>query len=51
MMNARLVTSWGGWNPRLHREIGCHFTQEPSTVLRIFNFFKNDVEPRVKETF
>ena len=39
----------GGLNQDIRREIGCHFSQEPPRDLKILAFFKNDVEPRVKE--
>ena len=41
----------GGWNPPIRWEIGCHFSQEPPKDLKILDFFKHDVEPRVKESF
>ena len=41
----------GGLNPSFCWEIGCHFLQEPSRVLKILDFFKNDVRLRVKESF
>ena len=39
------------WNPPIRQEIGCHFLQEPSRDLKILDSFKNDVRPRVKESF
>ena len=41
----------GGLNPFFCWEIGCHFLQKPSGVLKILGFFKNDVGPRVEESF
>ena len=41
----------GGWNPPYAQEIGCHFSRNDPNVLKIPDFFKNDVEPRVKESF
>ena len=41
----------GGLNQDIHREIGCHFLQEPPRDLKILDFFKNAVKPRVKESF
>ena len=38
-------------NPSFCREIGCHYLQEPSRVLKILGLFKNDVRPWVKESF
>ena len=40
----------GGGNPSFRREIGCHISQEPPKVLKILDFFKNDVKLRVKES-
>ena len=33
------------------QEIACHFSQDHARVLRLLDFFKNDVRPRVKESF
>ena len=46
-------------NPKLDRgsyvptdqEIACHFSQDHAKVLKLLDFFKNDVKPRVKESF
>ena len=41
----------GGWNPPYAQEIGCHFSRNDPNVLKLPDFFKNDVEPKVKESF
>ena len=41
----------GEWNPPFGREIGCHFSQELPRDLKILDLFKNDVGPRMKESF
>ena len=41
----------GGLNQDINWEIGCHFLLEPPRDLKILDFFKNDVGPRVKESF
>ena len=46
-----LIRAGGGGEPDIRREIGCHFSQEPPRDLRILDFFKNDVGPRLKESF
>ena len=33
------------------QEIACHFSQDHARVLKLLDFFKNDVWPRVKESF
>ena len=33
------------------QEIACHFSQDHARVLTLLDFFKNDVGPRVKESF
>ena len=33
------------------QEIACHFLQDHARVLKLLDFFKNDVKPRVKESF
>ena len=33
------------------QEIGCHYTRDDPSVLKMSDFFKNDVGPRVKEPF
>ena len=33
------------------QEITCHFLQDHARVLKLLDFFKNDVGPRVKESF
>jgi len=40
----------GGDTPTA-QEIHCHFSKSDSTVLKLPDFFKNDVRPRVKESF
>ena len=40
-----------GGNPPFCQEIGCHFSQEQPRVLKILDFFKNDVGLMVKESF
>jgi len=41
----------GGWNPPYGQEIGCHFSRNDPNVLKLPDFFKNDVGPKVKESF
>ena len=41
----------GGWNPPYAQEIGCHFSRNDPNVLKLPDFFKNDVWPKVKESF
>ena len=41
----------GGWNPPYAQEIGCHFSWNDPNVLKLPDFFKNDVGPKVKESF
>ena len=41
----------GGENPPFCWEIGYHFSQEPCRDLKILDFFKNDIGPRVEESF
>ena len=41
----------GGWNPPYAQEIGCHFSKNDPNVLKLPDFFKNDVKPKVKESF
>ena len=33
------------------QEIACHFSQDHARVLKLLDFFKNDVGLRVKESF
>ena len=33
------------------QEIACHFSQDHTRVLKLLDFFKNDVHPRVKDSF
>ena len=33
------------------QEIACHFSQDHARILTLLDFFKNDVGPRVKESF
>ena len=33
------------------QEITCYFSQDHATVLKLLDFFKNDVGPMVKEIF
>ena len=40
-----------GWNPPYAQEIGCHFSRNDPNVLKLPDFFKNDVGPKVKESF
>ena len=40
-----------GWNPPYGQEIGCHFSRNDPNVLKLPDFFKNDVGPKVKESF
>ena len=41
----------GGGNPPSAQEIGCHFSWNDPNVLKLPDFFKNDVRPKVKESF
>ena len=41
----------GGWNPPYAQEIGCHFSRNDPNVLKLPDFFKNDVGPKVIESF
>ena len=41
----------GGWNPPYAQEIGYHFSRNDPNVLKLPDFFKNDVGPKVKESF
>ena len=41
----------GGWNPPYAQEIGCHFSRNDPNVLKLPDFFKNDVGLKVKESF
>ena len=41
----------GGWNPPYAQEIGCNFSRNDQNVLKLPDFFKNDVGPKVKESF
>ena len=41
----------GGWNPPYAQEIGCHFSKNDPNGLKLPDFFKNDVGPKVKESF
>ena len=41
----------GGGNTPAAKEIGCHFSENDSNVLKLPDFFKNDDEPRLKESF
>ena len=38
----------GGWNPPYAQEIGCNFSRNDPNVLKLPDFFKNGVVPRVK---
>ena len=44
-------SGWRGWKPDNPREIGIHFSGYNPNVLKLLDFFKNDVEPKVKESF
>ena len=33
------------------QEIACHFSKDHAKILTLLDFFKNDVGPRVKESF
>ena len=33
------------------QEIACHFSQDHARILKLLDFFKNDVGQRVKESF
>ena len=33
------------------QEIACHFSQDHARTLKLLDFFKNDVGPKVKESF
>ena len=41
----------GGSYVPVAQKITCHFSQDHARVLKLLDFFKNDVEPRVKELF
>ena len=41
----------GGWNPPYAQEIGCHFSRNDPNVLKLPDFFKNDVGLKVKFHF
>ena len=41
----------GGIHPFIGRLAAIHFSQEQPRVLKILDFFKNNVGPRVKESF
>ena len=41
----------GGWNPPYAQEISCHFSRNDLNVLKLPDFFKNDVGLKVKESF
>ena len=40
-----------GDDPPYAQEIGCHFSRNDPNVLKLPDFFKNDVGPKVKESF
>ena len=40
----------GGWNPPYAQEIDYHFSRNDPNVLKLPDFFKNDVGPKVKES-
>ena len=46
-----LKKAGGGSYVPAAQEIACHFLQDHARVLTLLNFFKNDVRPRVKESF
>ena len=41
----------GGCDPPTGQEIGCHISRNDPNVLKLPDFFKNDVGPKVKESF
>ena len=41
----------GGSYVSAAQDIACHFSQNHSRIQKLFDFFKNDVGPRVKESF
>ena len=41
----------GRLNQDIRWEIGCNFSQEPPRDLKILDSFKNDVRPRLRESF
>ena len=41
----------GGGNTHAAQVIGCHFSGNDPKVLKLLYFFKNDVGPKVKESF
>ena len=41
----------GGSYVPMAQKIACHFSQDHARVLTLLDFFKNDVGPRVKESF
>ena len=41
----------GGGDAPAAQETGCHFSGNDPNVLKLPDFFKNDVEPKVKESF
>ena len=46
-----LKKAGGGAYVLTAQEIVCHFSQDHARIVRFLDFFKNDVEPRVKESF
>ena len=46
-----LKKAGGGSYVPTAQEIACHFSQDHARVLTLPDFFKNDVGPRVKESF
>ena len=46
-----LIRAGGGWNPPYAQEIDCHFSRNDPNVLKLPDFFKNDVGPKVKESY
>ena len=46
-----LKKAGGGSYVPTAQEIACHFSQDHARVLKLLDFFKNDVGPRVKESF
>ena len=41
----------GGVDPPYDQKIDCHFSRNDPNVLKLPDFFKNDVGPKVKESF
>ena len=41
----------GRGDPPTAQEIGCHFSKNDPNVLKLPDFFENDVGPKVKESF